>query len=905
MNHTPSSPWLARQLLTLALPPDEHPHVIDELDEVFRSRCGLDTVGSARRWYWRETLLFSGRFLVERARERIHGGYKAEIPGDNRRPTMHGSFAGWAGDFKHAARRLLRVPGFTLITVATLALAIGANTAIFSVVDAVLINPLSYPDATRLVSIRGSAPGSDLPPVFTVGPEFYVAYRDDANLLESLGMFQAVQSTARTPERVDRLFMAVMTTSVFDTLGVKPILGRLPNTDDDAQRAEVMVISHRLWTTWFGSDPAIIGRSFEASNARRTVIGVMGPDFRFPHSRTAIWVRASIADEKQIQPGRLGFQLVGRLKPGVTKTDLTTQLTVVAKRLPERFGGTATYARLIEQHRPIVRSLEEELVGDFARPLWILLATVAIVFLIACANVANLFIVRAESRRRDLAVRRALGAGRGGLIRTQMAEALLLAVLGGSVGVLLAAIGVPLLVGAAPEGVPNLDLVRLNPVSLLFTAGLSILAACVFGLVPAIRFSKHGAFGDLRQAGRVGTPFGRAARNALVVVQTASALVLLVAAGLLARSFWELSHVKLGYNTEDIFTFQVAPSRNELNDGPSFARFHEGLMERLAALPGVESVGLVNELPLDEGSDMGRFGSERTEASGTPAPLIPYSHTGGDYFETMGITLVTGRLFERADHVTGTANAIVSRSAAQLLWPNEDPIGKRFRFGQSAVSAQWETVVGVVEDVRLYGFRQASADPMVYLPLVGPNANSWAVESPAYVVKSTRAATLTADIRTVLREYAPEAPMYRIFTMEGLAARSLGQLSFTMLMLAIASGLALILGAIGLYGVLSYVVSQRTQEIAVRMALGADASAVRRMVVLQGGRVALIGVGVGVLAALGVTGVLKSLLFGVEALDATTFMTMSAVMLVVAVLASYIPAHRASSVDPIQALRID
>jgi predicted permease len=328
-------------------------------------------------------------------------------------------------------------------------------------------------------------------------------------------------------------------------------------------------------------------------------------------------------------------------------------------------------------------------------------------------------------------------------------------------------------------------------------------------------------------------------------------------------------------------------------------------MERLAAMPGVESVGVVQELPLDEGSDMGRFATDSTEASGGAAPLIPYTHTGGDYFKTMSIKLVSGRLFERGDHATGTANAIVSRSAAQLLWPNQDPLGKRFRFGTSPAADHWETVVGVVENVRLRGFRQASADPMIYLPLVGPTARSWAVGSPAYVVKSTRAASLTPDIRALLREYAPEAPMYRIFTMEGLAARSLGQLSFTMLMLAIASGLALVLGAIGLYGVLSYVVSQRTREIAVRMALGAEASAVRRMVVLQGGRVALLGVGLGVLAALGVTGVLESLLFGVEVLDAATFVAMSGVMLAVALLASYIPAHRASSVEPIQALRAE
>ena len=847
--------------------------------------------------------MFSGGFIAERLRERVSGRSAITPHEHDKRGLMQAFFESWSSDLVHAARRLFRAPGFTVVTVATLALAIGTTTAIFSVVDAVLIDPLSFPNADRLITIRGSAPGSDLPAEFGVGPEFFVSYRDDADLLEDIGMFQGMQATARTDERVDRLFMVAGTSSLFTTLGVQPLLGRLPNKEDDDQRAQVMVISYWLWTTWFGSDPAVIGRSFEAAGTRRTVIGVMRPDFRFPDNRIALWMRASIADERRIPPGRLGFSLVARMKPGARDADVTTQLAAIVKRLPGRFGGPASYARLIEQHRPVVRSLETQLVGDVARPIWILFGTVAIVFLIACANVANLFIARAESRRRDLAVRSALGAGRAGLIRSQMAEALLLALLGGAAGVMLARVCVPLLVSAAPEGVPNLDLVALNPLSVLFTAGLSILAALVFGLAPALRFSRADALGDLRQTGRVGSHQGRFARNALVVLQTASALVLLVSAGLLARSFWQLVQVDLGYKTENIFTFQVAPQRPQLNDGPSFAQFHQGLLERLAAMPGVESVGLINELPLDEGSNRGRFATERTEAASGTAPLLPFSQVGGDYFRTIGIPLLSGRSFERSDHATGSANLIVSRSAAQLLWPNEDPVGKRMRYGSDPAKDPWLTVVGVVGDVRLQGFRQPTVDPMIYLPMVGPTARQWVVGSPAYVVKSSRAASMAQDVRALIREYAPESPMYRVFTMEALADRAVAQLTFTTLMLAIASGLALVLGAVGLYGVLSYVVSQRTREIAVRMALGAETTAVRRMVVVQGGRVALLGVGLGILVALGVTGVLKSLLFGVDAFDTATFAVMSAVMLVVAMLASYVPAYRASSVDPMQALR--
>ena len=901
----PSPPSLARRVLELALPSDSREHIVREIDEVYERMLRQQDVAAARRWYRREAFSFSARFLAERARERIRGTRHGVItPNYNRRSPMRGLFENWTNDVRHAARRLSRAPGFALITIATLALAIGANTSIFSVVDAVLINPLPFPESKRLVLIRATAPGSDMPPEFAVGPEFFVAYRDDANLLEDLAMFVPSQATARTDDRVDRLFMVQGTSSLFSTLDVKAALGRVPNKEDDAQRAQVMVISHWLWVSWFGSDPGVIGRSFEAVGAKRTVIGVMPPDFRFPDSRTALWIRAAIADERRIPPGRTGFQLLGRMKPGVTIADLSAQLGTVARRLPDRFGGNAQYARLIALHRPVVRLLETQLVGDYAKPLWILLGTVGIVFLIACANVANLFIVRAESRRQDLAVRSALGAVRGGLIRSQMAEALLLAAVGATAGAFLAWITVPVLVNAAPEGVPNLDLVRLSPASVLFTAGLAILAACVFGLAPAIRFSKPNALGDLRQTGRIGTPQGRLVRNALVVLQTASALVLLVAAGLLARSFWSLKSVDLGFTTKEIFTFQVAPQRKDLNDGPSYAQYHSGLMDRLRAMPGVQSVGFANELPLDEAFNRGRFGTERSDASGAIAPLLPFTQVGGDYFKTMQIPLVSGRLFEPSDNVVGASNVIVSRSAAQQIWPNEDPLGKRLRYGSNAADP-WLTVVGVVGDIRPRGFRQPAPDPMVYLSMVGPTATSWVVGSPAYVVKSSRAESLAPEIRTLLREYSPEAPMYRIFTLDGLAKRSLGQLSFTTLMLAIASGIALVLGAIGLYGVLSYVVSQRTRELAVRMALGAEARTVRRMVVVQGSRVAVAGVLLGVLVAVAVTGLLQSMLFGVEALDAPTFIAMSLVMLAVALLASYIPAHRASAVDPIQALRIE
>jgi predicted permease len=818
-----------------------------------------------------------------------------------RRRGVRGVVEGWTRDVRHAARNLLRAPGFTVVTVATLALAIGSNTAIFSVIETVLLDPLDYPEPDRLVSIRGSAPGSDLPEEFGVGTEFYVQYRENAAALEDLGLYQMMQATMRTEAQVERLFMSPVSPSLYSTLGVTPEIGRLPADTDE--EGTVVVISHWLWTNWFGRDESVIGRTYEIAGAHRTVIGVMGPEFRFPEDRIALWIHD--LPTEPIRPGGFGLGLVGRLAPGADHATLTSQLAILASRLPERFGGSPSYARIIEQHRPIVRSLEEELVGDVAGALWILLGTVGIVLLIACANVANLLIVRAESRRRDLAVRRALGAGRAGLIRSQMTEALLLALFGGAGGVLLARAGVPLLVRAAPESIPRLGSVSLDPTALLFTAGITILTALACGLLPAIRFSRPDVMKGLRDSGRITSGSEQLTRNALVVVQTAAALVLLVASGLLVQSFLALSRVDPGFETNDIFTFQMAPDDEEhgLVDGPTWAQFHYTFMDRLTAMPGVERVGVVSTLPLDEGAGRMRFATARMIGDEEAQPLLGYAFVGGDYFRTMGIALLGGAYFERNANPSAEVKAIISRSAADLLWPGEDPIGQLLR--PQADTSLWLTIAGVVEDVMLRDLRQEAMDPMVYLPMVGPTARTWAVGTPAYVVKSARAETIAPEVRELIREVAPSAPMYRVFTMAGLADRSMAQLSFTMLTLAVAAGLALLLGAVGLYGVLSYVVAQRTREIGVRMALGARAGEVRRMVMAQGGRVTLIGVGIGVVVALLLTRVLEGLLFGVRPIEVTTFAAMAVVMLGVALLASYIPAKRASSVDPMRSLRVD
>ena len=806
----------------------------------------------------------------------------------------------WIKDFRHAARSLRRSPSFTLIVVATLALAIGANAAIFSVVNAVLLKPLPFPNADRLVHIAGTAPGTDQPEELGVPDELYFEYRESAPGIEDIGIYGTGSSTTRAEGHVDQLFVTQATPSVFTTLGAQPLHGRLPNDSDDAR---VVVISHWLWQSWFGSDTAVIGKSYTFAGQTRSVIGIMKPEFRFPDERTAFWVPLAIRPA-QVTPGGFGPRAVARMKPGTDRAALVAQLEPLARRVQQRLGGPAPYVRIMERHRPIVMPLREQLVGKIATPLWILLGTVGIVFLIACANVANLFTVRAENRRRDLVVRRALGAGRGDLVRSQLAEALLLAAAGGAAGALIAWAGVPLLVRAAPDAVaggfggapiPGLAGAGLDVTALLFTAGISILAACAFGVLPALHFS-GARLGSLQQAGRGIVGRRSLTRDALVVVQTASALVLLVGAALLTRSFWQLRDVDAGYDTKNIFTFQIAPNRPELKDRTSVSQFQYAFMDRLKALPGVESVGFITTLPLDEGAGTNNITTPKIMASGAEAPLVHVAAAGGAYFQTMGIELKSGRFFDRAEEERGIQNVIISTAAAAMLFPGEDPLQKQVR-PATATGDSWFTVIGVVEDVKIDDLRRKSPEPMVYLPGVST--------SPAYVLKSTRANQLEPEVRALIREMIPESPMYRIFTMERLAANAMAGLSFTMFMVSLAAALALILGAVGLYGVLSYRATQRRQEIGVRMALGAEAKTVRRMFVWQGGQVALLGVVVGVVAAIGLTKYIQTLLFDIGRLDVTAFAGMSAVMIAVALLASYIPARRASRVDPVIALRTE
>ncbi|MFN8573125.1 MAG: ABC transporter permease [Gemmatimonadaceae bacterium] len=859
----------------------------DELNEMIARdyEAARDQGAVARCWFMlTETADLLGSAIAERVRPVVHTTY---LP----RQTMRLTDA-WANDLRHAVRSLRRSPGFTIVAIGTLGLAIGANAGIFTVVQRVLLDPLPFAQPDRLMHVAATAPGSDLPAEFGLSNEFYVQFREQSKLASDVAVFNGGTSTMRVGDRVERVPMVWPTWNLPALLGLKPILGRLPTADDGNR---VSLITYAAWQSWFGGDSSVIGKVYEISYSRREIIGVLGPDVAFPSDATLIW-NSSVIQADSIQPGRLGLTMVARAKPGVTPDALAREFTALSKRLPERFGGPPTYPRLIQQLSIITRPLEAQMLGRYASAIWVLMASVAIVLLVACFNVANLTLVRTESRQREMALRQAVGAGRAQLMRLQLAETTVIAVAAGALAILLARLSLPLLIGAAPTGVPRIGTGNIGWSTLVFAALAAIVTALACGVVPALRAASPNLT-RLRESGRGATPRRHWLRDGLVIGQSALALVLLIGSGLLFRSYAKLNEVRPGYETKDLFTFQFAPEQPRLRDGADWTAFHLEMMDRLKAIPGVESVGIVENVPLDEGTAIVPFIPEG--AAGDAQRRIDITFAGPGYFETMGIKVRAGRPFTRDDNTSNFGNAVISASAAEKLWPGLDPLGRRFK-AQS--DSSWSTVVGVVDDVIQNDLRQTPA-PTVYFALRGPHPSDWRLTSPGYVVRTARAEGIEPAIKAVVKELAPEAPVYRTYTMDFLSKRSKIQLTFTMLTLGVISTLALLLGSVGLYGVLSHLVSERTREIGVRMALGAEASQVRRMVVSQGGRIVGIGVVLGVAVSLAVTRGLTRLLYGVNPMDLTTFVTMSFLMMCIGFLASYLPARRASSVDPIESLR--
>ncbi len=805
----------------------------------------------------------------------------------------------WLRDLRLAGRSVSRAPSFALAATGTLALALAASGAIFAVVDAVLLDSPPFAHRDRLTFVVAEAPGSEISGEFGVFDEAFLHVRGRSALIEDFAFFGSFTGTVRIGDRVERLRMGDVTYNLFATLGVTPLIGRLPRVDaaasDPDRSGRIAVLSHALWRDWLGSDPNVIGRSYVIDGGMREIVAVMRPDFVLANDAVVAWIPRDVRLDG-LTLAVPGFAAVARLAPGVTADAAARELTSMMRELPERFGRNPTYDRVLPRLQVHVRPLEAELVGPVRRPLFVLFGAALIVLLIACANVGHLVAMRAEGRRHELAIRQAVGAGRGQLVRSQFAEILVIAALAGVVATVLARVALPAFLALAPVNVPNLGTASVGLRATAFIGALAACAAAFCGLLPALRASRVGMT-DMRRASRSVAGGRRWARDLLLVAQTAMALVLTVGAGLLLRSYAQMSRVDPGYRTDDIYTFQIAPSQPQLTDGPSYARFSLDLMDRLAALRDVQSVGLIENLPLDEGTAATMFLVEGATADA--GVRLFYTFAGPGYFDTMGIDVLAGQAFDRDDAIGMRGRAVVSRAAARMLFPDGDAVGRRIRGERSET---WETVAGVVEDVIQENWRQALR-PTVYLPMTGHTPGQWRLPSPAYVVKTTRAETIGPEIRALVREVAPEAPMYRDYTMAFLAGRQMRDLSFTTLTLGFVSVLALVLGAVGLYGSLAYAVTQRTREIGVRLALGAQPSTVQRMVVRQGIQVVAVGIAVGLAMAWLAAPALGRLLFGVAPLDLTTFLVVPVSMVVVGLLASFVPARRASLVDPLVSLR--
>ncbi len=812
-------------------------------------------------------------------------------------------------EVRQAARALLRRPGFTTVAVLTLALGIGANTAIFAVVDAVLLRPLPYPEPQRLVVIDHHAPGLGIADL-TNSAGTMRFYREEAPFFSSLAGYERSPVNLTGQGRAARIETIRVTPSLFRVLETQPVLGRPFNAADAAEgAAPVAILTHATWVGRFGSDPSVLGRTVDLDGVHTQIVGVMPSGFAFPDPGAALLRPLHIDPSGAF--GTFGIRGVARLAPGVTLAEARRRITELQGRMPAFFGDKDVTPGFMKKAgwSVTLQTLRERTVGDVASALWIILGTVGFVLLIACANVASLLLVRAESRRKEVAVRAAMGAGRGRLAAVFLTESLLLGVAGGVVGVALAWGGVKLLVALGPQTLPRLHDIGLGAPVLLFAAALSVLAGLGFGAIPLARVLGRGFTRALREGGR-GSTDGRErhrARNVLVTGQLALALVLLVGAGLMVRTFRHMRGVDLGFDPTNVLTVGLSMGgaqavRSRL---PEAARVYQQVADRVAALPGVEHVGVTTALPLGGGDWNGtsfQIASKPTAANALP-PFAMYKAVGPGYFQAMGMTLEQGRAERESDVEDGVPVAWVNETLARTFLDGK-AVGKRIRFGRGSDST-WAEVVGVLKDVHEFSLTEPTR-AVAYLPLLTGHWGFPDLDVGYLVVKTARDPTsLVPAIRRIVHETDPDVPITTASTMSEVVGRSMQRTSFTLVLLAVATLVALLLGAIGLFGVVSYVVSQRTREIGIRMAMGARADDVRRMVLREGALLGAAGVALGLAGAFGLTRLMRSILFGVSATDPVAFVAAPVVLLAVVALATWLPARRASGLDPVEALRAE
>jgi predicted permease len=843
-----------------------------------------------------------------------------------RQPTSTIGLADSVGrDLRHSFRNLLRRPTFTLAAVLTLALGIGANTAVFSVVNAVLLKPLSYPQSNQLVSLQHVAPGLNSG-ALGLWADLFFTYRDENRTFEDLGFFTDGGTTVTgvgDPEQARTRFAS---DGVLRALGVQPMLGRWFSEADHAPQGagpvalgDTVILTHAYWQRKFGGDPGVIGRSMSIDSVPTEIVGVMPAGFRFLNmTPEAELILPLQFDRSRLALAGFGpYQGIGRLKPGVTladaKADAARMLPIWLDAWPAAPGGAQREAVANWRVAPAFRSLKDTIVGNIASTLWVLMGTIGAVFAISCANVANLMLVRADARRQEFAVRSALGAGRGRIAKELLVESTVLGALGGAAGLVLAFVGLRLLVAFGPTSLPRLQEISIDPSVLAFVIVASLVSSLLLGSIPAFKHAAQNAAPLAAARGATASRERHRARNALVVAQVALALVLIVCSGLMFRTFSALRDVDPGVSLPEavqIARISITPAIS--TDPERVTQIQRQILDGIAAIPGVEAASFGFGAPMETGrTPPGALyvEGERYEAGAT-APTRRFQHVAPGYFATVGTQMVAGRDITWPDIDAGGKVVVISEGLARELWGEPAAaLGKRVRESRPDAPGIWRDVIGVVRDVHEDGV-SLDAPRLVYWPVLKDSffgQPKFATPAIAYVVRSERAGTasLAAEINQAVWGVNADLPVFLVRTVQDLYAGFLAQTSFTLVMLAIAAAMALGLGVVGIYGVMAYVVSQRTREIGIRLALGAQPAALQRMFVLGALARVAIGVVVGLVAAFALTRLMSSLLYGIGPLDAPTYLAALGVLLAAAAFASYVPARRAASIDPVETLKAE
>jgi len=826
------------------------------------------------------------------------------------------TFGGMAmvNDTRIALRTFARSPGFTLMAVLTLALGIGANAALFTVVDSVLLRPLPYPDAERLVVIRHPVPYAGADARWEMSPHGFMLFQDRNTVFDAMGAYVPTSYNMSLDGTPDRARAAMVSASIFATLGAKPVAGRLLMDADNAPGGtSVAVLGHEFWQRRFAGDGAIVGSVVSLNGQPYQVVGVTEEGLQLPRRTVDVWLPLTL-DRSSTPFNSHFYNTIARLRSSVTIEGATAEAKRLAGMFPEELSNAYSVAWIEESGFDTeLKSLHKDVVGGASTALWVVFGAVGLVLLIACANVANLFFVRAETRRREVAVRSALGASRASLLRQFLAESIALATVAGVVGLFLGWAGVRLLIATAPDNIPRLDQVQMRAATVLFTAAIVVVSGLLFGLFPLLHLRRRmGAEALIDGTGR--TTAGRSrlqVRSALVVAQVALALTLLVGAGLLLRSAQHLRAVEPGFEPSGLMTFDLSLPIINYRDHISVHRFHERLLGEVRALPGVVSAGAVTSLPMAGGSTCFTLQpAERAHpatdlhvhdaAPGDGSPCIQVAIVTPGWFEAMEIP-VRGRTFTAQDNESPVGAIVITQALANRFWPGQEALGR-----QIVYSGLTNEVVGVTGDIRQHGLDQPPVE-QVFFPIVPPSDNSqWFVaRAMTVVVRTTRddPATVLPDVRQVLAQVDAEIPIATPRTMVQVVADSMARVTFLLLMLAIAAAVALALGTVGLYGVIAYVVAQRSAEIGIRIALGARPAEIGSMVVRQALWLTGGGVVVGVVVSLVGSRVLQSMLFAVSATDPLTIVGVSLLLLVVAAVAAWAPARRAARIDPVESMR--